>query len=474
MSLVAGGIALNTLAGREHWLENRRQVPGGSSAGEKGMTLRPAEAPTGVVWTTDEVEQWRGRLPPPVDNAFSQSASPPPLERIAEAWTAVYEASPSTAAEACHGADGTASCDAPVTAASGGEIVLADGISTPPPKLETARDGTVAALLPSSSQSEVAMDHVAAPQDPDASRMLHAEPASGAAAEQDAGPLPRPVRLALQAGARNAFAAGNASEADRLLTLAPRAEMRGEDDDAVEGGAPPVEREFGRESVGVDPTGTMPAVGFGPMMPAQYRVDGGAVAEQTAPEPPAVSAEPTGAPVTSSQASSPSELLAAELATASSPAEVSPPAPADSAAEDSTVRNSAETVEAVQGRGSDVAKSSGARSPAPQARPPTATSAQAGATPPELVTALLNRGEEMVKLRDISGARLAYERAAAGGSVEAMTALGKTYDAVFLDAINAIGLRPDAALATAWYRKAAELGDAEAASRIRQMPPAAP
>jgi hypothetical protein len=473
MSLVAGGIALNALAGREHWLENRRQVPGGSSAGEKGMTLRPAEAPTGVVWTTDEVEQWRERLPPPVHDAFLQSASPPPLERIAEACTAVYDASPGTAAGACHEADGTASCDAAVTAASGGEIVLADRISTPPLKLEAARDGTVAALLPSSSQSEVAMDHVAAPQGPDASRMRHAEPASGAAA-QDAEPLPRPVSLALHAGARNAFAAGNASEADRLLTLAARAEMRGEDDDAVEGGAPPVERELGRESVGVDPTGTTPAVGGGAMMPAQYRVDGGAVAEQTAPEPPAVSAEPTGAPVTSSRASSPSELLAAQLAMAPSPAEVSPPATADSAAEHSTVRNSAETVGAVQGRGSDVAKSSGARSPAPQARPPTATSAQAGATPPELVTALLNRGEEMVKLRDISGARLAYERAAAGGSVEAMTALGKTYDAVFLDAINAIGLRPDAALATAWYRKAAELGDAEAASRIRQMPPAAP
>ena len=90
--------------------------------------------------------------------------------------------------------------------------------------------------------------------------------------------------------------------------------------------------------------------------------------------------------------------------------------------------------------------------------------------PAETIAALMKRGDELLRIGDISAARLAYERAAAGGSARAMTALGMTYDPSFLSRTNARGIRPDPAVAAEWYRKAAALGDAAAAPQ----PPAAP
>src|SRR6266478_2458184 len=90
--------------------------------------------------------------------------------------------------------------------------------------------------------------------------------------------------------------------------------------------------------------------------------------------------------------------------------------------------------------------------------------------PAETIVALIKRGDELLRIGDISAARLAYERAAAGGSARAMTALGITYDPIFLSRINVRGIRPDPAMAAEWYRKAAALGDAAAAARISQLP----
>jgi len=90
--------------------------------------------------------------------------------------------------------------------------------------------------------------------------------------------------------------------------------------------------------------------------------------------------------------------------------------------------------------------------------------------PPEIIAALIKRGDELLRIGDISAARLAYERAAAGGSARAMTGLGTTYDPRFLDRINAHGIRPDPAMAAEWYRKAAALGDAVAEARLSQLP----
>jgi type II secretory pathway predicted ATPase ExeA len=113
--------------------------------------------------------------------------------------------------------------------------------------------------------------------------------------------------------------------------------------------------------------------------------------------------------------------------------------------------------------------------PSPASPMPSASPAAASQAPPavpmpaETIAALMKRGDELIGIGDISGARLVYERAAAGGSTKAMTALGMTHDPGFLGRANARGIRPDPALAAEWYRKAAALGDAEAAARMQQL-----
>ncbi len=99
---------------------------------------------------------------------------------------------------------------------------------------------------------------------------------------------------------------------------------------------------------------------------------------------------------------------------------------------------------------------------------PSATSASSRFPPPD-VGSLLSRGEAMLALGDISAARLLYERAAAIGSARAATALGKTYDPAFLTSIQVSGLAPNRAAAVLWYRKGAEMGDAEAADRLARL-----
>jgi len=101
---------------------------------------------------------------------------------------------------------------------------------------------------------------------------------------------------------------------------------------------------------------------------------------------------------------------------------------------------------------------------------PAVTMPAASPIPAEIIAALIRRGDELLRIGDISAARLAYERAAAGGSARAMTGLGTTYDPRFLDRINAHGIRPDPAIAAEWYRKAAALGDAVAEARMSQLP----
>jgi hypothetical protein len=94
---------------------------------------------------------------------------------------------------------------------------------------------------------------------------------------------------------------------------------------------------------------------------------------------------------------------------------------------------------------------------------PTVIIPAASPMPAETITALIKRGDQLLRIGDISAARLAYERAAAAGSARAMTALGMMYDPRFLGRINARGIRPDPAMAAEWYRKAATLGPARPA-----------
>jgi TPR repeat protein len=94
------------------------------------------------------------------------------------------------------------------------------------------------------------------------------------------------------------------------------------------------------------------------------------------------------------------------------------------------------------------------------ARPPPAPEQPAATVPrpsaAELAT-LIDRGDQLLAMGDIAAARLFYERAAESGSARAATSLGKTYDPVFFKGFSAVGIRPDAAVAATWYRRAAEM-----------------
>jgi len=87
----------------------------------------------------------------------------------------------------------------------------------------------------------------------------------------------------------------------------------------------------------------------------------------------------------------------------------------------------------------------------------------------DTLAALLRRGDELLALGDLSAARLFYERAAMGGSARAATAVGTTYDPMFFEDSRVRGARPDTVKALAWYRNAMELGDREAAARLKKL-----
>jgi hypothetical protein len=82
-------------------------------------------------------------------------------------------------------------------------------------------------------------------------------------------------------------------------------------------------------------------------------------------------------------------------------------------------------------------------------------------------TMYASRGDEMLAIKDISAARKFYEYAANVGSARAATALAESYDPTFLTQLGAIGIRPDPALAAAWFGKAVALGDSAAEARLR-------
>ncbi|MBV1797909.1 SEL1-like repeat protein [Siccirubricoccus sp. G192] len=80
---------------------------------------------------------------------------------------------------------------------------------------------------------------------------------------------------------------------------------------------------------------------------------------------------------------------------------------------------------------------------------------------PALLAMLLRRGNGLLVLGDVSGARRFYERAAESGSAEAAEALARTYDPAALATLGARGIQPDPEAAAAWYRRAAALWAAE-------------
>jgi hypothetical protein len=85
------------------------------------------------------------------------------------------------------------------------------------------------------------------------------------------------------------------------------------------------------------------------------------------------------------------------------------------------------------------------------------------------IAALVARGRKYLVAGDVAAARLVLRPAAlAGDSVAALT-LGETFDPVALKRLGVIGLLGDPAQARDWYRRAAELGSADAPWRLEQL-----
>jgi TPR repeat protein len=87
----------------------------------------------------------------------------------------------------------------------------------------------------------------------------------------------------------------------------------------------------------------------------------------------------------------------------------------------------------------------------------------------ERASRLMKRGDELLELGDISGARLYYERSAEAGLAAAAMALAATYDAAELAHLKVRGIAADAKAAKRWYERARELGAGEAEGRLRRL-----
>lgn len=84
-------------------------------------------------------------------------------------------------------------------------------------------------------------------------------------------------------------------------------------------------------------------------------------------------------------------------------------------------------------------------------------------------TTMLMQGSELLGAGDIARARKVFEHLALGGSGRGALALGQTYDPNFLKKMFVKGLKADPEKAKHWYRKAAELGNAEAHDRLSAL-----
>lgn len=82
------------------------------------------------------------------------------------------------------------------------------------------------------------------------------------------------------------------------------------------------------------------------------------------------------------------------------------------------------------------------------------------------LSALIKRGDELLKAGDVAAARSSYERAAAQGNAKAQIGIGKTYDPLVLAKLGARGVRGDPVQAASWYARAGEAGDPEGQQRL--------
>jgi hypothetical protein len=82
---------------------------------------------------------------------------------------------------------------------------------------------------------------------------------------------------------------------------------------------------------------------------------------------------------------------------------------------------------------------------------------------------MLKRGEDLLDIGDIAGARRVFRYLADAGNADGALAMGATFDSRFLAERNAIGVVADDAKARTWYRRAVDLGSAQAKTLLAQM-----
>ena len=105
-----------------------------------------------------------------------------------------------------------------------------------------------------------------------------------------------------------------------------------------------------------------------------------------------------------------------------------------------------------------------AAQPAPPAPPPPARTLDA-----DTLAGLMTRAKSLMAIGDIAAARLLLERAANAQDATAAFLLAQTYDPAVLGTKDTRSITADAVAARDWYRKAAQLGSAEARQRLSQL-----
>lgn len=78
---------------------------------------------------------------------------------------------------------------------------------------------------------------------------------------------------------------------------------------------------------------------------------------------------------------------------------------------------------------------------------------------------LMKQGEQFANLGDLATARTLFQRAAEAGDATAATALA-AYDPTVVAKLDVIGIRADLEKARFWYQKAASLGSSDAKRRL--------
>lgn len=114
------------------------------------------------------------------------------------------------------------------------------------------------------------------------------------------------------------------------------------------------------------------------------------------------------------------------------------------------------------------AAATAARPLASQPAPPQPAAAQPRLSVEE-IAALVARGDDLVGVGDIASARAYYARAVEAGDGRAALRMGATFDPAFLNRAGIRSVAGNQQEALSWYRRAGDLGQAEAERRLKNI-----